>query len=65
MHVRRPTVVLTDRNAPSFFSSPLSCQGVTERFVTVPEEILEAIEEGKANRRVAITSKSTEVLRDF
>jgi len=31
-------------------------QGVTERFVTVPEEVLEVIEEGRANRRVAVTS---------
>ena len=32
-------------------------QGVTERFIAVPEEIMEVIEEGKANRRVAVTSE--------
>ena len=32
-------------------------QGGTERFVSSPEEVMEAIEEGKANRHVAVTSK--------
>ena len=32
-------------------------QGATERFVSSPEEVLEAIDEGKANRHVAVTSK--------
>ena len=35
----------------------VSLQGVTERFVTTPEEVFEAIEEGKSNRQVAVTSK--------
>lgn len=32
-------------------------KGATERFVSSPEEVLEVIEEGKANRHVAVTSK--------
>ena len=31
-------------------------KGVTERFVTSPEEVFEVIEEGKANRHIAVTS---------
>ena len=31
-------------------------QGATERFVSSPEEVMECIEEGKANRHVAVTS---------
>ena len=31
-------------------------KGVTERFVGSPEEIMEVISEGKANRSVAVTS---------
>ena len=34
-------------------------KGATERFVSSPEEVLEVIEEGKSNRRVAVTSKLT------
>ena len=33
-------------------------KGVTERFVTSPEEVFEVIEEGKANRHIAVTSKN-------
>ena len=33
-----------------------SIQGATERFVSSPEEVMEVIEEGKANRHVAVTS---------
>ncbi len=33
-------------------------KGATERFVTSPEEVFEVIEEGKANRHIAVTSKS-------
>ena len=39
----------------------LSCyhsQGITERFATSPEEVLAVVEEGKSNRKVAVTSKS-------
>jgi len=32
-------------------------QGTTERFVSSPEEVMEVIDEGKANRHVAVTSK--------
>ena len=32
-------------------------QGATERFVSSPEEVMEVIDEGKANRHVAVTSK--------
>jgi len=31
-------------------------QGVTERFVATPEEVLQAIEEGKSNRHTSVTS---------
>nr|CAG4638948.1 EOG090X014G [Daphnia magna] len=31
-------------------------KGVTERFVTSPEEVFEVIEEGKANRHIAVTN---------
>lgn len=33
-------------------------QGCTERFVSSPEEVMDVIDEGKANRHVAVTSKS-------
>lgn len=33
-------------------------QGCTERFVTSPEEVMDVIDEGKANRHVAVTSES-------
>jgi kinesin heavy chain len=32
-------------------------KGATERFVTCPEEVMEVIDEGKANRHIAVTSK--------
>lgn len=32
-------------------------QGCTERFVSSPEEVMDVIDEGKANRHVAVTSK--------
>ena len=32
-------------------------KGCTERFVASPEEVMEAIDEGKNNRHVAVTSK--------
>jgi len=44
------------------FKSPhecLCCQGATERFVSSPEEVMEVIDEGKANRHVAVTSEYT------
>lgn len=31
-------------------------KGATERFVTCPEEVMEVIDEGKANRHIAVTS---------
>lgn len=31
-------------------------KGATERFVSSPEEVFEAIEEGKSNRHIAVTS---------
>jgi kinesin family protein 5 len=33
-------------------------RGVSERFVTSPEEVIEVIGEGKANRHIAVTSKN-------
>lgn len=36
----------------------LSLKGCTERFVTSPDEVMDVIDEGKANRHVAVTSKS-------
>lgn len=40
-----------------FFASLSVCfQGCTERFVSSPEEVMEVIDEGKANRHVAVTS---------
>lgn len=43
-----------------FFLSPLlSCpKGCTERFVSSPDEVMDVIDEGKANRHVAVTSES-------
>ena len=32
-------------------------KGASERFVSSPEEVMEIIDEGKANRHVAVTSK--------
>jgi len=32
-------------------------KGATERFVSSPEEVFETIEEGKANRHIAVTSE--------
>jgi len=32
-------------------------QGATEKFVSSPEEVMEVIDEGKANRHVAVTSR--------
>lgn len=40
-----------------------SVKGATERFVSSPEEVFETIELGKSNRHVAVTSKSSHVLR--
>lgn len=34
------------------------CQGCTERFVSSPDEVMDVIDEGKANRHVAVTSRS-------
>lgn len=31
-------------------------KGATERFVSSPDEVFEVIEEGKANRHIAVTS---------
>ena len=36
--------------------SAFVCQGCTERFVSSPEEVMDVIDEGKANRHVAVTS---------
>lgn len=38
------------RKLTSFF------KGATERFVSSPEEVMDVMEEGKANRHVAVTS---------
>jgi hypothetical protein len=32
-------------------------KGATERFVSSPEDVFEVIEEGKANRHIAVTSE--------
>uniref|UniRef100_A0A8C4E5F6 Kinesin-like protein n=1 Tax=Dicentrarchus labrax TaxID=13489 RepID=A0A8C4E5F6_DICLA len=34
----------------------ISCQGCTERFVSSPDEVMDVIDEGKANRHVAVTN---------
>ncbi len=44
-----------------YFMTPLRIfvflsQGCTERFVSSPEEVMDVIDEGKANRHVAVTS---------
>jgi hypothetical protein len=36
--------------------SEFSIKGATERFVSSPEEVMDVMEEGKANRHVAVTS---------
>ena len=46
-------------------SSSLFLQGVTERFVTTPEEVLAVLEEGKSGRHVSVTSKSAPCLIPF
>jgi hypothetical protein len=33
-------------------------KGVTERFVTTPDDVFEVIEDGKSNRHIAVTSES-------
>lgn len=38
-------------------------KGATERFVSSPEEVFAVIEEGKANRHIAVTSKFMIVLK--
>lgn len=37
-------------------------KGVTERFVTTPDEVFEVIEEGKANRHIAVTSERVDAV---
>ena len=37
----------------------LLLQGASERFVSSPEEVMEIIDEGKNNRHVAVTSRSS------
>lgn len=39
-----------------FFFILFLSQGCTERFVSSPEEVMDVIDEGKANRHVAVTS---------
>uniref|UniRef100_A0A8C2NAJ0 Kinesin-like protein n=1 Tax=Capra hircus TaxID=9925 RepID=A0A8C2NAJ0_CAPHI len=48
-----------DLAASQLFSDPLALavlQGCTERFVSSPEEVMDVIDEGKANRHVAVTN---------
>lgn len=40
-------------------------KGATERFVSSPEEVFEAIEEGKSNRHIAVTSKLERSFENF
>lgn len=40
-------------------------KGVTERFVSTPEEVFEVIEDGKSNRHIAVTSIYTIVICIF
>lgn len=40
-------------------------KGATERFVSSPEEVFEVIEEGKANRHIAVTSECSSVVSVF
>ncbi len=44
---------------PLFCFLHSSLQGCTERFVSSPDEVMDVIDEGKANRHVAVTSKSS------
>ncbi|MEQ2268681.1 Kinesin-1 heavy chain, partial [Xenotaenia resolanae] len=43
-------------NTASPCDVPLCPQGCTERFVCSPEEVMDAIDEGKSNRHVAVTN---------
>lgn len=40
-------------------------QGCTERFVSSPEEVMDVIDEGKANRHVAVTSAYLTSFQNF
>lgn len=40
-------------------------KGATERFVSSPEEVFAVIEEGKANRHIAVTSKYFQLKYSF
>lgn len=44
--------------AAAAVTASTSCQGCTERFVSSPDEVMDVIDEGKANRHVAVTSES-------
>jgi len=37
-------------------------KGCTERFVASPDEVMESIDEGKANRHIAVTSACSDKL---
>uniref|UniRef100_A0A8C2BGV4 Kinesin-like protein n=1 Tax=Cyprinus carpio TaxID=7962 RepID=A0A8C2BGV4_CYPCA len=50
--------LLDDKDQPSHSVCVCVCavQGCTERFVSSPEEVMDVIDEGKANRHVAVTN---------
>uniref|UniRef100_A0A8C2BH29 Kinesin-like protein n=1 Tax=Cyprinus carpio TaxID=7962 RepID=A0A8C2BH29_CYPCA len=51
-------LLLLDKDQPSHSVCVCVCavQGCTERFVSSPEEVMDVIDEGKANRHVAVTN---------
>ncbi len=57
----REHLLLLDKDQPSHCVCVCVCvcavQGCTERFVSSPEEVMDVIDEGKANRHVAVTSE--------
>lgn len=54
LHQLRDMSLLFVSLTPSLLSLP---QGCTERFVSSPDEVMDVIDEGKANRHVAVTSE--------
>uniref|UniRef100_A0A8C2GV81 Kinesin-like protein n=1 Tax=Cyprinus carpio TaxID=7962 RepID=A0A8C2GV81_CYPCA len=54
----REHLLLLDKDQPSHSVCVCVCavQGCTERFVSSPEEVMDVIDEGKANRHVAVTN---------
>lgn len=55
--VKVPAQLWPARTAVLQYSLRVLLQGCTERFVSSPDEVMDVIDEGKANRHVAVTSK--------